>query len=301
MATGACGINCDVCGLKIAGICSTCGSGTSEEGKKKALAQEHLLGAPCAILACARMNRIDYCMRDCQSFPCENFQEGLYPYSQGFLDMQQRRRNQKQPRKSPDGADIVIPETFWTDLKKRNPETLCDHAGAEMRSDGQLEIDVIYQPMRLDLNAETIYHQQGDGWVKIDDPLLKLILLVYLLNVTHHNIQNRQVSVKDLKDAHFFQGPHAFRTESLKLKYGNDPKAFLDDGQALGGQAVDMADAAFSVTVLPKIPVYLLLWAADEEFPAEVSILFDASIEKHLPADGIWGLVHLLIDRLMEI
>ena len=31
MATGACGINCDVCLLKVAGICSTCGAGGSPE------------------------------------------------------------------------------------------------------------------------------------------------------------------------------------------------------------------------------------------------------------------------------
>ena len=44
MATGACGINCDTCRLNLRGTCSTCGSGTSEEGRLKLAAQERLLG-----------------------------------------------------------------------------------------------------------------------------------------------------------------------------------------------------------------------------------------------------------------
>lgn len=85
MPTAACGINCDVCKLHVKGSCSTCGPGTSLEAARKIRIQERLLGQPCPILACARMNQIDHCLRDCNAFPCENFSQGTYPFSQGFL------------------------------------------------------------------------------------------------------------------------------------------------------------------------------------------------------------------------
>ena len=59
MATGACGINCDVCKLNLNGTCSTCGPGTSAVAAGKLSAQQRILGAPCAILACAQMNQIE--------------------------------------------------------------------------------------------------------------------------------------------------------------------------------------------------------------------------------------------------
>jgi len=71
MPTAACGINCDVCQLNVLEVCSSCGSGKSREGQAKAEAQKRLFGQSCAILTCAILNRIEYCLRDCQFFPCE--------------------------------------------------------------------------------------------------------------------------------------------------------------------------------------------------------------------------------------
>jgi hypothetical protein len=52
--------------------------------------------------------------------------------------------------------------------------------------------------------------------------------------------------------------------------------------------------------VFPKIPLYYLLWQGDEEFEPRLSILFDRSIEEHLPADAVWGLVKLFTDILVR-
>ena len=61
-----------------------------------------------------------------------------------------------------------------------------------------------------------------------------------------------------------------------------------------------MADAAVCLKPFPKIPVYYILYAGDEEFPAKLSVLFDRSIERHLSADAIWGLVGLVSDALLN-
>ena len=92
MATGACGIDCSVCGLHVNGLCSTCGGGTSQDARDKLETQRKLLGMGCSILECAAGRKLDYCSRDCLDFPCSLFTRGPYPYSQGFLTMQERRR-----------------------------------------------------------------------------------------------------------------------------------------------------------------------------------------------------------------
>lgn len=96
--TGACGINCLACRLSLEGKCSPCGSGGSDQARKKLEAQERLIGAPCPILACATARRIDYCLRDCLEFPCPHFEDGPYPFSDGFLNMQTRRRKMPLPK-----------------------------------------------------------------------------------------------------------------------------------------------------------------------------------------------------------
>ena len=95
--TGACGINCTVCRLAVGGECSPCGAGISAQAERKLEAQLRLLGAPCPILQCAHDRRVEYCLRDCLDFPCPHFEDGPYPFSEGFCQMQRRRRSQPPP------------------------------------------------------------------------------------------------------------------------------------------------------------------------------------------------------------
>ncbi|MEW6265870.1 MAG: hypothetical protein AB1641_22590 [Thermodesulfobacteriota bacterium] len=95
--TGACGINCLTCGLAVSGRCSPCGPGNGPQAVKKLGIQLEILGGFCPILKCASDRGVAFCPRDCDRFPCGQFQDGPYPYSQGYLSMQARRRRGPDP------------------------------------------------------------------------------------------------------------------------------------------------------------------------------------------------------------
>jgi hypothetical protein len=61
-----------------------------------------------------------------------------------------------------------------------------------------------------------------------------------------------------------------------------------------------MADEAGRLLPFPRIPLYFLMWFADEEFPARLRVLFDRSIERFLPADAIWALVNRVARALAD-
>ena len=301
MATGACGINCDTCRLNLRGTCSSCGGGTSDEGRLKLAAQERLLGAPCPILACAVMNNIAHCLRDCGSFPCENFSNGPYPFSQGFLAMQTRRRKENLKARTPYGGNVTVPAEFWDDLAQRDMAILCEAADTAWDAPSGVIMRFLNEEIRVDVEKKCLQHRKGEQWERWEHPYLELMALAYLLQVSHSSIKGEMVGVMDLKEAHFFQGPHTIDTVPLVKRYGKDPQAFKAAGRQLGGEALDMADAALCLVPFPKIPVYYVLWAGDEEFPAKLTVLFDKSIELHLSADAIWGIVGLVSDALLNI
>ena len=103
MPVGACGMSCDVCGLYVKGICGTCVAGTDERAQKKLDAQMQSIKMHCPILACAVEKKVDYCLRDCEEFPCTRFQSGFesvlgagpFPYSTSFLTMFKGRLGKK--------------------------------------------------------------------------------------------------------------------------------------------------------------------------------------------------------------
>ncbi len=300
MPTGACGINCDVCKLNLLGTCSSCGPGTSLEAEKKLAAQQRLLGSTCSILACAKLNQIEYCMRDCNQYPCDNFRAGPYPFSQGFLDMQQRRLKEKPPALAPDGSRITVDAAYWNELLKRNIDTLCNFTLFENDSSGHLRFHFLNEDIMVDLNDRCLKRLEGDRWSKTDDPLLELVTVLYLINVTGlYPMDKDIVGVKDLKEAHFFQGPHALKTEPLVRRYGTDLNGFNQVAKYLEGGPREMADTAYRLLPFPRVPLYYLLWKGDEEFEPQVTVLLDRSIENVLAADAIWALVNRVSTALL--
>ena len=81
----ACGIACEVCGLKEKGACPGCVAGTDEKAKAMV---EWLKGMEisCPVLECAIKSKVDYCLR-CGKFPCDVFYQAEFPYGEKLLDM----------------------------------------------------------------------------------------------------------------------------------------------------------------------------------------------------------------------
>ncbi len=196
--------------------------------------------------------------------------------------------------------NILVPQAHWEDLKKRNLQKVCNNAGAKLHLPDSLLLPFLNETICVDLKEKCLYRMMREHSQKIENPLFELITVVYLLSVTDIPLRQEMIGVKELKDAHFFQGPHALNFSSLLTQYGNDLMGFDNAAQQLEGIRVDMADTAYQLYPYPKIPIYYLLWTGDEEFHPNISVLFDRTVERHLSADAIWGLVHLVNDRLLR-
>jgi hypothetical protein len=301
MPTGACGVNCDACRLRLVGICSSCGPGKSEQARKKLEAQQRILGGPCPILACAAMNEIDYCLRDCNAFPCDNFSSGPYPFSQGFLGMQQRRRQQRPPALDHNRRPVSIPEEYWEELCGRDFTKLCNWTLAQTHPEGGLQFRCLHRELWVDLGRRCIKYLVGERWETLDDPLLAMITLLYFNGVTALLPLGKDlIGPKDLKEAHYFTGDHALPLTPVLERYGNDLQGFRRVATYLDGQVLDMADAAFRLHPFPRVPLTYLIWEGDDEFSPKLSVLFDRSIEDVFSASAIWILIKVVNNALLQ-
>jgi hypothetical protein len=69
----------------------------------------------------------------------------------------------------------------------------------------------------------------------------------------------------------------------------------------LGGESFDIGDAAYSFRALPQLPMAVVWWAGDEEFPAKASVLFDEAASHYLPTDGLAILGRMLCRKLAKL
>ncbi|MBF0320561.1 MAG: DUF3786 domain-containing protein [Nitrospirae bacterium] len=96
----------------------------------------------------------------------------------------------------------------------------------------------------------------------------------------------------------FFRGSHVLPLQKLSDRYESAREEFLSRGAALGGTATAYGDASIVLQPYPRVPVTLILWLMDDEFPARAECLLDTSCEFHLPIDIIW-MVSMMCIQLM--
>jgi hypothetical protein len=295
MATGACGIDCSTCRLHQRGVCSSCGPATGRLAELKLAAQERLLGSPCPLLACARLKRVDHCLADCDQFPCENFSGGPYPFSQPFLNMQQRRRTELKQQE----ASSLLPPQHWHALRNRARTDVQQLCGDRRESEGWRFLSTFGRETRVHPDQARIEIMADDSW-RPPGNLYSLVVLVYLAHGQNVPLAGRWATQQELGCRTFFQGRYQLPVDRLLSRFGTRPNEFLARCQELGATpSGDDGDVAVRLWLLPSVPIKLIFWQADEELAATLTVLFDATVEQMLPADGIWAMIQVLSDQLL--
>lgn len=196
--------------------------------------------------------------------------------------------NQTPPPTNP--MTELIDKSYFTEVEGANPETLCRKGRCSYISDThQYSLEVWGDRYLIDSTNVKIEHVLSSG--PPPHQYFGLFAMYYLLRVKDTQLSGEWVSEKDLPGGPtFFRGPHLIPTDLISKRFGNDLQEFKTRCENLGGIPIEMGDAAFSFSITPDIPVAVLYWIGDEDFPAEAKILYDRSITELLSLDILFAL-----------
>jgi hypothetical protein len=198
----------------------------------------------------------------------------------------------------------VIDPFRWDKLSELHPTDVCNRTEAIYQPAREGFLLPVYNLRYLILPKEKkiLRMEWNDNPVEESlHPYFSLMVLVYLTEAKDIKPTHTWISEKDLKGGStFFRGLHRLEVEELIYLFGKDPEAFLQTGKRLGGSEILYGDKGFALEVFPKVPLAYILWKWDAEFPPKVSVLFDSTIEFHLPLDIIWCMVIETSRRLTE-
>mgnify|MGYP001553816048 CR=1 FL=1 len=99
----------------------------------------------------------------------------------------------------------------------------------------------------------------------------------------------------------FFRGPHRIPTHLISNRFQNDLGRFSEVCKKLGGEKLAMGDRAFGFNLAPGIRIALVYWMGDDEFPAEVKLLYDQNIKHRYALDVIFSLAVQVCYRLEKV
>ncbi len=194
-----------------------------------------------------------------------------------------------------------LPAELWHDLGQRDPDQAAAACGARREGDtfhlpllgrdyrvipARRRVEDVARPQRR------VSYQAG------------MILVTALAKAQDIPPSGRMVTPQELPGGRFFYaGPHELPLEPIAGRFGRRPQDLLERARLLGGGAwegVEGMDAAVMVPGLPRVPLYVLLWAQDQEFEARAVLGVDERAHYHLALDALWALCNILARRLCE-
>ncbi|HSJ53380.1 MAG TPA: DUF3786 domain-containing protein, partial [Anaerolineae bacterium] len=87
----------------------------------------------------------------------------------------------------------------------------------------------------------------------------------------------------------------------LARAFGSERAAFEAAARSLKGESLSFGDASFLFRMLPRLWLAVVLYLADDEFPANANVLFDAAASHYLPTEDLAVLGGLLAGRLIRV
>ncbi|RLB22105.1 MAG: hypothetical protein DRG71_07485 [Deltaproteobacteria bacterium] len=193
-------------------------------------------------------------------------------------------------------------EIAKVDLEKANPKRIADQSGASLSYDQEGSVTLSLEFLNKQLDIEWPSMKFSAAKDKKEIPIQQQVLILhYLQGCQGSKVEGQWVAYQEIPDGRFYLDAFVQRAKQPLLKaFGSTPDLLPDLAKQLyDAQPFDHGDVSVVVRALPKIPVALLIWRADDEFPPEASILFDRSIQEILSAEDIAWLAGMIVYPLV--
>ncbi len=193
-------------------------------------------------------------------------------------------------------------EQLWEQLARLSRvETAGRAACRYLAESDSFAIFLLNREYLVDVNRRTI---RGMGEPLDAGPvgyLEQLCILVYLINARDLPSAGKLVGVEGLgPGGFFFRGSHRLPLDELATAFGSNPALLHEVGRRFNAVSQPFGDAAIQLSVLPRISLVIVIWGADDEFPARASILFDQSATAQLPLDALFAAGTLSINTIVS-
>lgn len=112
--------------------------------------------------------------------------------------------------------------------------------------------------------------------------------------VTGELVQPKSISGGEI----YRKGAHRLPLSRLAKRFTGKTELFLAAGRELGGEPLEYGDDSLRLYPFSNLPVNIILWHGDDEFPERADLLFDSSSNGQFPPDVLWGIASLCVELL---
>lgn len=192
------------------------------------------------------------------------------------------------------------------ELSSNDPHVVAGYAGADMRGgeeeDSCICLDFLNEGILISWpDQEFSYSKTPEKEVPIQEQILLLHYLYGALSSKGTTVTGEWISFQEVPDGKFYLDAfHRRARDPLIRAFGEKPRLLERSAKELF-QAVpaDQGDISVVIQALPLVPIELIIWVGDDEFPPSGNILFDRSIIEILSAEDVAWLSGMVVYPLM--
>jgi len=127
------------------------------------------------------------------------------------------------------------------------------------------------------------------------------LILQYLTQCSGLPPRGRWISFLELPDGMHHYVPFINDAcNPISRAFGNQPEKLLTRTKLFGGVLGTLGDYSVVLPAFPKLPLTIVMWQGDEEFPPKTTILFDAIAPHQLTTAALWVLGCELTKKLIS-
>lgn len=189
-------------------------------------------------------------------------------------------------------------------VKRIDPLSIAEMTESHYKSNGipRIVIPFLHSWFVLDL----LPYRIRAGHAVIDTLTMKVLVLHHIVAAGENQgsaarVMGQWIDYRSLQHGAVV-GAHLAKstTENLGSYFALDNDQRVARALRWGGKPIELADQGFVFKFFPRLPVALIHWAGDEEFPSYSKILYDISASNYMPTHGLAALTEFLIFRLAE-
>jgi hypothetical protein len=190
-------------------------------------------------------------------------------------------------------------------LSRVDPKRAAGRIGADFQTDdtGRPSIRIEFLGKQVVVNwplLEPVFEATGASL-----PIQQQILLLHYLEgaVSGPGVKpaGEWISYQEVPDGRFYLDAFIRRAKKPLIEaFGQQPDRLIPLAKALyGAIPFDQGDVSILIKAIPMIPVALIMWRGDEEFPPDGNILFDRTVSGFLSAEDIAWLAGMIVYPLV--
>jgi hypothetical protein len=130
----------------------------------------------------------------------------------------------------------------------------------------------------------------------------KILILHYFLRAKGTPLSGQLITYKELQEGINYYPTFFKRSiEPVLDSFKDRPEKLLETATTLGGRRAAYGDIAVAIDAFPRVPLTIVLWRGDKEFPPEGNILFDSTIGDYLPTEDVTILCEMIAWKLVRL